>query len=116
MALSQSMEALEKANRYRLAVAAKKRELGSLDFHAGRKALSEFILTCEDPALLSGRVTWYLEAPVKTGPQAAARVMRAMNIRRHDARLRDLTMRQREVIAEAVLNQYRVDFPAKAAA
>lgn len=113
--VEQAQAALDKANRHRLAVAAKRRELGELSFEDGRQALADLLLTCEDPAILSGRISWYLEAPVRTGPKASARVMRAMNIRRHDARVRDLTMRQREIMANAVLNQYRVELFARAA-
>ena len=114
--VAQAQEALEKANRHRLAVAATRRELGRLGFEDGREALADLLLTCEDPAILSGRISWYLEAPIRTGPKAVSRVMRAMNIRRHDARVRDLTMRQREIMANAVLNQYRVELFAKEAA
>jgi len=109
MALTQSMEALNKANSYRSAVSAKKREIFEMDLHAGRAALADLIEHCDDPALLSGRLVDYLRAPRRTGKEKSGRIMRDMGIRRADCRLRDLTTRQRQIIAHAVLNRYRVD-------
>lgn len=111
----QRTEALNKANSYRLAVSVKKRELYELDFHAGRKALADLIENCDDPALLSGRLADYLRAPRRTGKEKSGRIMRDMGIRRADCRLRDLTTRQRQIIAYAVVNGYRVDMAAEAA-
>lgn len=109
MAVSQSMEALAKANKHRFAVAAKRREIGQLDPQAARQAVIQLLLDCEDPAILSGRVAWYLEAPHRAGPGMVSRVMRDVGIRRHDCRVRDLTMRQRRVLADAISRGYHVD-------
>ena len=108
-------EARAKANAYRSAVSVKKREIFELDVHAGREALAQLIEECEDPALLSGRLVDYLRAPRRSGKEKSTRVMRDMGIRRADCRLRDLTTRQREIIAHAVVNGYRVEVPAEAA-
>ena len=114
-AVTQRDQARAKANAYRSAVSVKKRELFELDFHSGREALAELIEHCEDPALLSGRLADYLRAPRRSGKQSSGRIMRDMGIRRADCRLRDLTTRQRQIIAHAVLNGYRVDMAAEAA-
>ena len=110
----QRTEALHKANSYRSAVSVKKRELFQLDVHAGREALAQLIEECDDPALLSGRLVDYLRAPRRSGKEKSTRIMRDMGIRRADCRLRDLTTRQREIIAHAVMNGYRVDMRAAA--
>ena len=65
--VAQSRQALEKANRHRLAVAAKRRELGELGFEDGREALAHLLLTCEDPAILSGRGLAGISRP-QSGP------------------------------------------------
>ena len=115
MAVSQSLEALEKANEHRMAVSATKRRIASLSFHDGRTALAELFLTCQDDAVLAGRVQDYLRAPRRSGQEKSTRVMRDMGIRRADCRLRDLTTRQREIIADAILNGYRVNLMREAA-
>ena len=115
MALSQSMEALNKANSYRSAVSAKKREIFQMDIYTGREALADLIENCDEPALLSGRLVDYLRAPRRTGKEKSGRIMRDMGIRRADCRLRDLTTRQRQIIAQAVLKGYRVDMVKEAA-
>lgn len=106
--IAQRNDALAKANRHRLAVAKKRREIHELDREAGLKALVDLLTTCEDPAILSGRLAWYLDAPKYAGPKKVAKIMRDMGIRRAECRVRDLTIRQREVIAAAVANEYRV--------
>jgi hypothetical protein len=108
MGLIQSMEALEKANRHRTAVARKKREIAALGFEEGRAALAEFLLTCEDPALLSGRVSAYLSAPKHVHSSKVAQTLRFAGVAYPDSRLRELTTHQRETLSAAVLNGYRV--------
>ena len=115
MDLEQLMSALAKANQHRFAVSRKKREIGALTQADGREAVAELFRTCEDEALLSGRVQEYLRSPAQVGATKSSRVMAGMGIRRADCRLRDLTMRQRNLIADAVLNGYRVDHFAVAA-
>lgn len=113
--VTQAREALEKANTHRLAVAYAKRDIAALDVTAGREAVADLFATCQDPGVLAGRVQDYLRAPKRTGSEKSTRVMRDMGIKRADCRVRDLTMRQRQLIAHAVLNGYRVDLFAEAA-
>ena len=113
--VAQQRKALVKANAHRLAVAHTKRDIAALSVDAGREAVADLIGTTQDPALLSGRLVGYLQAPRFSGQKAASRILRDMGIKRADCRVRDLTMRQRQLIAHAVLNGYRVDLFAEAA-
>ena len=107
-AVKQREEAMEKANIYRKAVSVKRKEIGAMPAEKGHRELADLIEHCEDPALLSGRVSHWLTAPRFSGHQKATRAIAHMNIRRADHRLRDLTPRQREELAGIVRARFDI--------
>lgn len=105
---SQHLTALARANHHRISVAQECRRIASMDRPDGVEAVARIIEDCEDEALLSGRLAKYLGAPFRIGPRKVTGLLAQLEIRRADKRLRDLTGRQREVIAESVRNGYRL--------
>lgn len=101
-AVAQRTEALAKANQYRFAVSRKKREIGEMPMHEGCQELADLIEHTDCPMMLSGRVQDWLMAPNKIGIQKSSRAMAHLRIRKADRRLRDLSPRQREELAELV--------------
>jgi predicted DNA binding protein len=101
--------ALKVANRYRIAVARECERIAGLPWRDGREEVARLIEDCDDDALLSGRLAKYLNAPRYVGKAKAAGLMGQLEIRRADKRIRDLTGRQREVIAAAVRNGYKLN-------
>jgi hypothetical protein len=107
-AVKQREEAMKKANIYRKAVSVKRKEIAAMPADKGHRELADLIEHCEDPALLSGRVSHWLTAPRFSGHQKATRAIAHMNIRRADHRLRDLTPRQREELAGIVRARFDI--------
>ena len=103
MAVSQSMEALKVANHYRLACYAERERLRALKPDENKRQLAELLVDADEPALLSGRVADYLMCGYRYGPRTVTRMLQKADIRRTGVRLRDLTPRQRAVLADAVL-------------
>lgn len=100
--------ALKVANRYRIAVSRECRRISRMPWQEGREEVAKLIETCEDEALLSGRLSKYLDAPRYVGRAKTAGLLAQLEIRRADKRIRDLTTRQREMIADAVRNGYKL--------
>ena len=103
MAVSQSMEALKIANHYRLACYAERERLKALEPDENKRELAALLVDTHEPALLSGRVADYLMCGHRYGPSTVTRILKRADIRRTGVRLRDLTPRQRAVLADAVL-------------
>lgn len=95
----QRLEALRVANHHRVVIAAKKKEIAGMDWRAAHRAAADLIETTDDPALLAGRVAQYLGAIPRRGPQFISQTFRVAGLIARDRRLRELTGRQREVIA-----------------
>jgi hypothetical protein len=105
---SQHITALKRANHFRITVARECKRIATLPNGDGIEAVARIIEDCEDEALMSGRLSKYLGAPTGVGPKKVTRLMAQLEIRRADKKLRELTGRQREVIAEAIRNGYRL--------
>ena len=71
------------------------------------EALADLIEHCEDPALLSGRLTHWLTAPKFSGETKANQAIACLNLKKADRRIRDLTPRQRQELASMV--RYRLN-------
>lgn len=99
---SQSLAALAIANRHRLAVAAKRREIAAKDFVEASVFLADLIEKTEDELLLSGRVDLYLRSLPRRGPRYVTKVLTEVGIRDSSRRLRDLTERQRLLLADLI--------------
>jgi hypothetical protein len=100
--VKQRTDALAKANEYRFAVSRKKREIGEMSMHEGCRELADLIEHTDCPMMLSGRVQDWLMAPNKVGIRKSSQAMACLKIRKVDRRLRDLSPRQREELAELV--------------
>lgn len=112
----QYMPALQKANDYRFRVAAERRRIASLPMAEGQEELAKIIESEDDPALHSGRIVHWLMAPQRRGEKAARRLVRDMNVQQHGARVRHLTRRQKNILADAIRNDYRIVERSKVAA
>jgi hypothetical protein len=99
---SQPLAALEIANRHRLAVAEKRREIAGKDFVEAARFLADLIETTEDDLLLSGRVDLYLRSLPRRGPRYVTRVLSEVGVRDSTRKLRDLTERQRLLLADLI--------------
>ncbi len=105
----QRSDALQVANEYRLALADRRKEIAAMPYSDGRSALADLIEMTDCPKMLAGRVFYWLTAPHRAGTTKAFRVLAALEIRDANRRLRDLTDRQRSLLADAVRNNYRVE-------
>lgn len=108
----QRTDALAKANQYRFAVSRKKREIAAMSMHDGCQELADLIEHTDCPMMLSARVQDWLMTPNKVGVRKSSQAMACLKIRKVDRRLRDLTPRQREELADLVrhglnVNQWR---------
>lgn len=106
-AVEQRKDALAKANQYRFALAKKRREIAAMPMAEGCEELAELIEHTDCPMMLSGQVSHWLMAPNRAGVQKASQAMACLNIRKADRRLRDLSPRQRQQLAEIV--RYRLN-------
>ena len=107
-AVKQRTDALAKANQYRFAVSRKKREIGAKSMAQGCDELADLIEHSDCPMMLSGRVSDWLMAPNKVGIRKSSQAMACLNIRKADRRLRDLSPRQRQELAEIVRYRFNV--------
>lgn len=101
-ATKQRNRALAKANRHRLAVAEKRREIAAMDRIEAAFYLADLIETADDPELLSGRISHYLTAIPGRGPTYSTRVLADLGVKIAARRLRDLSPRQREILADEI--------------
>lgn len=106
--VEQRTEAMAKANHYRRAVSRKRQEIAQMPVDHAYEALADLIEHCEDPALLSGRLTHWLTAPKFSGQTKANRAIACLNLKKADRRVRDLTPRQRQELAEIVRHRFNV--------
>jgi len=106
--VKQRTDALAKANRYRFAVSRKKREIGAMSMHEGCQELADLIEHSDCPMMLSGRVQDWLMTPNRIGIRKASQAMVCIKVRKADRRLRDLTPRQREELADIVRHGFNV--------
>ena len=97
--------ALKLANRRRIAVADRRKEIAALPMEQGRKLLAQ-VLTDPTEDEASGRIGHWLMAPKFTGRAKVEPLLRQLRIS-HDRRLRDLTPRQVNIICLAVGNSYQ---------
>jgi hypothetical protein len=107
-AVKQRTDALAKANRYRYAVAEKRREIAGMSMAEGCKELADLIEHTDCPMMLSGQVSHWLMCPNRAGVRKASQAMACLNIRKADRRLRDLSPRQRQELAEIVRHRLNV--------
>ena len=105
--VKQRTEAMAKANHYRTAVSVRRREIANMPPAEGYETLAELIGECDDPALLSGRLSHWLTAPKFSGHTKANQAIACLNLKKADRRVRDLTPRQRQELAEIV--RYRLN-------
>ena len=105
---TQVREALAKANSYRFAVATERKKIAQMPADEAYDALAELIETCDDPALLSGRLTHWLTAPKFSGQTKANQAIACLNLKKADRRLRELTPRQRTELAAMVRHRLNV--------
>ena len=103
--VEQRNAALVKANVYRIAVAEKRREIAAMDRIEAAFYLADLIETADDPGLLSGRITHYLTSIPGRGPTYSNRVLGELGVRVATKRLRDLTDRQRRILADEIRRQ-----------
>ena len=106
--VKQRTDALAKANEYRFAVSRRKREINTLSMAEGCEELANLIEHTDCPMMLSGRVSDWLMTPNKVGVRKASQAMACLNIRKADRRLRDLSPRQRQELAEIVRHRFNV--------
>lgn len=94
------MLALRKANRQRFAQAAERERLRSLDSAASCRQLAAILLT-PNAAMKRTRLQYALESVRRVGPAGALWLLREAEIRprRLDARIGDLTRRERQDLA-----------------
>ena len=107
-AVKQRTDALAKANQYRFALAQKRREIGAMPMAQGCEELADLIEHTDCPMMLSGQVAHWLVAPNKVGIRKSSQAMACLNIRKADRRLRDLSPRQRQELAEIVRFRFNV--------
>lgn len=100
-------DALAKANRVRLANAQTYREIRALPAPAAFRRVSG-ILRAPRGAECAMRVDALLSAASRIGPSKVAALIALAGVRHADRRLRDLTDRQRRVIATALDHPRRV--------
>jgi hypothetical protein len=108
----QAMAALKLANNTRMHIAGFKRDIARRTHRAAIAALIDVLLTPpteEDGLLAAGRVKHLLCAIPAVGESKAAKMMYVAEIHRHDKRLRELTERQRSLLA-GVLSQHATTF------
>ena len=105
MALSQSLAALERANHNRLAAYTERARIRALAGDESKRELARLLVDADDPGVLCGKVADYLMCAERIGVSNATRLMGKADIRRADARLRDLTERQRAVLADSLLER-----------
>lgn len=101
-AIEQRDAALAKANVYRVTVGRKIREIGAMAKADAESVLADLIETADDPALLSGNVARYIAAIPGRGPAYVDQVLRTLEVRDARKRLRDLTERQRKILAAEI--------------
>ena len=99
---TQARESLSKANLYRFAVAAERRKIAEMDRAEAAAYLADLIETSDDPALGSAQIRRLLEALPRRGPQFVDTTFNRLGIRTATRRLRELTPRQREQLANEV--------------
>ena len=106
--VAQRTEAMAKANHYRSAVSKKRREIAEMPAADAYEALADLIENCDDPALLSGRLTHWLTAPKFSGQTKANQAIACLNLKKADRRVRDLTPRQRQELASMIRHRMNV--------
>lgn len=106
--MKQRTDALAKANQYRYALAGKRREIAAMPMAEGCEELADLIEHTDCPMMLSGQVSHWLMAPNKVGIRKSSQAMACLNIRKADRRLRDLSPRQRQELAEVVRFRFNV--------
>ncbi|MGH2954667.1 MAG: hypothetical protein ACRD2Z_03205 [Thermoanaerobaculia bacterium] len=96
----QHLVALERANEIRLAGARWRREVREYPKAEGQAMLAEALERNDIPDCLARMdLGWFLTAPQRLGPARAARLALGAGVRRSKCRVRDLTLRQRSVLA-----------------
>ena len=106
--VAQRTEAMAKANYYRSAVSKKRREISEMPAADAYEALADLIEHCDDPALLSGRLSHWLTAPKFSGQTKANQAIACLNLKKADRRVRDLTPRQRQELASMIRHRMNV--------
>ena len=101
-AQEQRESALAKANRHRTAVAETRREIAAMDRVEATFYLADLIEFTDDTRLLSGRLNHYLTSIPGRGPNYSTRVLAELGVRVANKRLRDLTDRQRQILAAEI--------------
>lgn len=101
----QHLDALARANKIRLAAAARRRELGMLTYWEGRHRLAEWIESSR-PEIEPARVEHMLSGITRLGPCTRRRLLSAAGIpqvtRGERTRIRQLTPRQRRALCCAL--------------
>jgi hypothetical protein len=100
-AMPQHMQALASGDARRLAAAARRKEIRSYGFSRRSEAARRLAEAIADPdeALNTNRVSWLLKAVPGIGDSAARKCLVAAGVQGGDKRVRDLTVRQRNLIA-----------------
>lgn len=99
--LEQQMKALERANEVRVGGAGVRREIKGMGFDAGCERIAE-LLTERASSIDAARVGWLLRSVYGAGYKRATRWLVAAGIRSGECPVRDLTDRQRTVLADAL--------------
>jgi hypothetical protein len=99
--MSQHMDALKLANEMRLAQTAFKTYIRGMGWIEAREALANEILD-PSPAVAAMYLHKLLDGLPRGGPWQTERVLEQVGLRNTNRRLRELTERQRNVLADAV--------------